>query len=166
MRIDQASASARSAARIAAVACSRALAARIFAPISRPWKMECRDLEPMARITASGKGERNATRIGAGCALRPTTASVCGEVAATGRRVARRNALYRVMVLVGCLGNFGALCNRVKTLLTAFAVFTLAGATPPHSIGTTRVASGCLRVEKDTAVAAYRITKRDHRFIV
>jgi hypothetical protein len=34
---------------------------------------------------------------------------------------------YRFMVRVRCFGNFGALCDRVKTLLTALAVFTLAG---------------------------------------
>jgi hypothetical protein len=32
------------------------------------------------------------------------------------------------MVLVRCFGNFGALRDRIKTPLTAFAVFTLAGA--------------------------------------
>jgi len=32
------------------------------------------------------------------------------------------------MVRVRCFGNFGALCDCVKIPLTAFAVFTLAGA--------------------------------------
>jgi virulence-associated protein VagC len=48
MRIDQASASARSASRMAFAAVSRADRARIFAPINRPWKADWRDLEPMA----------------------------------------------------------------------------------------------------------------------
>src|SRR5215831_17371280 len=48
MRIDHASASARSASRMAFAAVSRADCARIFAPIRRPWKADWRDLEPIA----------------------------------------------------------------------------------------------------------------------
>jgi hypothetical protein len=33
---------------MALAAVSRADCARIFAPIKRPWKADCRDLEPMA----------------------------------------------------------------------------------------------------------------------
>jgi hypothetical protein len=49
MRIDHASASARSASRIAFLASSRAPSARILAPLSREPKMDCRDLVLMAR---------------------------------------------------------------------------------------------------------------------
>ena len=48
MRIDHASASARSAARIACRAACRAPSARMVAPISREPKMDCRDLVLMA----------------------------------------------------------------------------------------------------------------------
>src|SRR5689334_14014396 len=56
MRIDHASASARSASRVAFAAVSRADCARIFAPIKRPWKADCRDLEPIAADYNAARG--------------------------------------------------------------------------------------------------------------
>jgi hypothetical protein len=68
---------------------------------------------------------------------------------------------------VRCFGNFGALCDRVKTLLTALAVFTLVSTAPPHLGGTTRAAM-CLpqRWDRTHHMTIYRITERDARFIV
>jgi hypothetical protein len=75
--------------------------------------------------------------------------------------------ICRFLVLADASGNFGALCERIKTLLTAFAVFTLAGGTPPHSLGTTPAAMYLLRAGTGrTNMTAYRITERNQRFIV
>src|SRR3982751_4138555 len=63
MRIDHASASARSASRMASLARSRALSARILAPAIREPNMTCRDLVLMAGNTAALASPRNATRI-------------------------------------------------------------------------------------------------------
>jgi hypothetical protein len=73
----------------------------------------------------------------------------------------------RFMVHLRCFGNFGALCDRVKTSLTALAVFTLVSTAAPHLGGTTRAAM-CLplRCDRTHHMTIYRITKRDARFIV
>ena len=60
MRIDQASASARSALRMAFLAASRAASARILAPMTLPLKAFWRDFVLIAPITTPRAGKRNA----------------------------------------------------------------------------------------------------------
>ena len=68
---------------------------------------------------------------------------------------------------VGCFGNFSALCDRIKTPLTAFVVFTFAGAWTPHSSGTRRPMIHCYRAGTGHIhMTAYRITQRGARIIV
>jgi hypothetical protein len=63
--------------------------------------------------------------------------------------------------------NFDPLCVPVNIPLTAFAVFTLAGAMPPHVTGTTRAGSGCLpNRDRTRHMVIYRITERDRRFVI
>ena len=61
--IDHASASARSAARLAFVASSRAPSARIFAPLIREPNITCLDLVLIAAITAVFASPGNATTV-------------------------------------------------------------------------------------------------------
>jgi hypothetical protein len=120
----------------------------------------------MAAITIVRDDERNATRLGGTGAFRHTMAAALWR--SRGGKAAQAGDAHRsFVVLVGATTNFGAVYDCIKTPLTAFAVFTLAGATSPHSTATTRAGVHLLRAGTGHIhMTAYRITERDHRFIV